>query len=71
MSIERDFYVERSDGIKLFRTHSSNGVKIRKIGTDEVYDDAVDVETSPWTYEETDEKIDTEEFVENQEPEVE
>lgn len=30
------------------------GFKIRKIGTDEVYDEAIDVDGTPYTYEETD-----------------
>ena len=34
-----------------------NGFKIIKIGTDEVYDEAVDVEGASFTYKETDVKI--------------
>jgi hypothetical protein len=33
------------------------GFKIRKVGTDEVYDEAIDVENAPFVYEETTEKI--------------
>ena len=29
-------------------------LKIRKVGTDEVYDEAIDVENAPFVYEETD-----------------
>lgn len=34
------------------------GFKIRKVGTDELYDEAIDVENSGFTYEETNEIID-------------
>jgi hypothetical protein len=34
------------------------GFKIRKVGTDELYDEAIDVENSGFTYEETNEAID-------------
>ena len=43
----------REDGVMLFRTYSTEGLKIRKVGTDEVYDEAIDVATAPYTYEET------------------
>ena len=32
----------------------STGFKIHKVGTDEYYDDAIDVEGAPFVYEETD-----------------
>lgn len=51
--IVREFYSTRSDGIYLFRTYSDRGVQIRKVGTDEIYDEAIDVESAPYTYEET------------------
>lgn len=43
----------RTDG--LIRTYSDLGKKIQKIGTDEIYDEAVDLATSGYTYVETDE----------------
>ena len=43
----------RADG--LIRTYSDLGKKIQKIGTDEIYDEAVDLATSGYTYIETDE----------------
>ena len=55
--IIREFYRTRKDKVNLFRTFSDRGMKIRKIGTDEVYDEAIDVESSRNFYEETDEKI--------------
>ena len=55
--IKREFYETRFDGVKLFKTYSDSGVKIRKVGTYEVYDDAIDIEGAPYIYEETDEPI--------------
>lgn len=52
--IVKVFYKKREDGVNLYRTYSDKGVQIRKVGTDEVYDEAVDVENAPFTYEETD-----------------
>lgn len=43
----------RTDG--LIRTYSDTGRRIRKVGTDEIYDEAIDLATSGYTYEETDE----------------
>ena len=45
---------ERTDGVNLFRTFSDKGLQIRKVGTDEIYDEAVDVEGTSFRYEETD-----------------
>ena len=52
--IVKEFYSKRKDGVNLFRTYSDNAVIIRKDGTDEVYDDAIDIEGAPYTYSETD-----------------
>lgn len=52
--IVKVFYKKREDGVDLFLTKSTEGLKIRKVGTDEVYDEAIDVEGAPFTYEETD-----------------
>lgn len=58
--IVREFYEQRFDGVNLYKTYSNEGMRIRKVGTDEVYDDAIDVEGAPYTYEETDEPIEKE-----------
>ena len=42
----------RSDG--LIRTYSDLGKKIQKIGTDEIYDTAIDMPNAGYTYAETD-----------------
>lgn len=62
----REFYREREDGVKLYRTYSNADYKIRQIETGIIYDEAIDVETSTYTYEETDEPI-----IENAEEEAE
>lgn len=56
--IIREFYMMRKDGVNLYKTYSDKGVYIKKQGTDEKYDIAIDVENSNYTYEETEEIID-------------
>ncbi len=51
--IHREFYKTRKDGVNLYRTYSDGGVMIKKIGTNEIYDEAIDVEGAPYVYEET------------------
>ena len=55
--IVKEFYETRSDGVNLYRTYSDQKLIIRKVGTDEVYDEAIDVEGAPYVYEETDQPI--------------
>lgn len=57
MAIVQEFHRMREDGVKLYRTYSDMFYKIKKIGTEEVYDDAVDIEDNNFQYEETEEKI--------------
>lgn len=56
--IKNDFYKTRNDGVNLYRTYSDSNLKIQKVGTEEIYDEAIDVEDSPYTYEETDTPVD-------------
>lgn len=58
--VKVEFFTEREDGVKLFRTSSDKNVKIKKVGTDEIYNEAIDVEDSGYTYEETDTPIGSE-----------
>lgn len=51
--IEKEFYMKRADGVNLYRSFSTDGLKILKVGTDEVYDEAIDVEGAPFSYDET------------------
>lgn len=62
--IKREFYKERNDGVKLYKTYSDENYKIQKVGTDEIYDEAIDIENTSFEYEETTEKIETEEISE-------
>ena len=55
--IVKEFYETREDGVKLYKTYSNEGYMIQKIGTDEVYSEAIDVETANYKYIETDFKI--------------
>ena len=59
----REFYGTRKDGINLYKHYSDQDLKIRKVGTDEIYDEAIDIESAPYTYEETDIPIEQEEIV--------
>lgn len=52
--IRKEFYKTRSDGVKLFRTYSDEGRIIKQVETDNEYSEAIDVEGSSYTYEETD-----------------
>ena len=54
---KREYYSTRKDGVKLYKTYSDNGFKIKKVGTNEVYDEAIDVESATFEYEETEEKV--------------
>ena len=60
MAIKRDFLKQREDGVKLFRYYSDRGVCLHKVGTAEIYEEAVDVETAPYIYEETEKIIEEE-----------
>ena len=55
--IVKEYYVIRKDKVKLYKTYSDNNKIIHKIGTDEEYDIAIDVENAPFEYEETDKDI--------------
>jgi hypothetical protein len=57
MAIKTEFYRTREDGVNLYRTYSDAGKMIRKVDTDEIYGEAIDVENRGFTYEETDEPI--------------
>ena len=58
--IKKEFYKTRKDGINLYRTYSDEGYRIKQIETSNVYDEAIDVEDAPYTYEETDMPIEKE-----------
>lgn len=60
MAIVIEFYRKREDNINLYRTYSNEGVLIKKVGTDEIYEEAIDIENSGFSYEETEELIEIE-----------
>lgn len=53
----REFHETRYDGVNLYRTYSDACYYIKQIPTGVVYAEAIDVESAPYTYEETDELI--------------
>lgn len=68
--IVREFLMTREDGVNLYLTYSDKGYPIKQIETGIVYEDAVDVEGAPYTYEEfvegienAEEEISAEEFM--------
>lgn len=57
MAIVKKFLETRDDGINLYITYSDENKFIRKIGTNEFYTEAIDVEGTPYEYTETNEVI--------------
>lgn len=55
--IVTEFYSTRKDGVNLYKTYSDKNMYIHKVGTDEKYEEAIDVEGSGYAYEETDKVI--------------
>ena len=64
MAIVKEFYKTRKDGVNLYKTYSDEGYIIHKLNTEEIYEEAIDVENAPFKYEETTEKIETEDLSE-------
>lgn len=58
--IKRELYKTRTDGVNLYKTYSDEGYRIKQIETSNVYDEAIDIEDAPYTYEETDMLIEEE-----------
>ena len=57
----REFFRKREDGVNLYRTYSDENFKILQNETGVLYDEAIDLEDSPYTYTETDIPIEEEE----------
>lgn len=55
--IVREEYKTRSDGVKLYRTYSDEGRMLIQNETGVTYAEAIDVETAPYTYTESDEEL--------------
>lgn len=58
--IVREFYTQRKDGVNLYRTYSDANKYIKKVGTNEEYSEAIDIEGAPYEYVETDKDIEDE-----------
>ena len=52
--IVTEYFNIREDGVKLYRTYSDKNYKILQVETGIQYDEAIDIENAPYTYEETD-----------------
>ena len=59
--IKKEFFRTREDGVKLYRNYSDEGFYIIQNETKIKYNEAIDVEDAPYTYSESNEKIETEE----------
>lgn len=55
--IVREYLKTRKDGIRLFRTYSDQHLYIIKEQTNELYEEAIDVENAPYTYIESNKPI--------------
>ena len=55
--IVKEFYMTRKDGVKLYRNYSDQNKMILQVETGIKYAEAIDVESAPYTYQETDEDI--------------
>ena len=64
--IQREFYKQRKDGVKLYRTYSDAGMMIRQNETGVEYAEAIDVEGAPYTYTETETPIETPEMTDEE-----
>lgn len=58
--IVKEFYITRTDGVKLYRTYSDTGHYIIQNETGIEYCEAIDVETAPYTYSEINKLIEVE-----------
>ena len=54
------FYKKRDDGVDLYQRKSSLNVKLLQVETGAMYDDPIDIDPCPYTYEETNIPIDVE-----------
>ena len=64
--IQREFYTQRKDDVKLYRTYSNIGMMIRQNETGVEYAEAIDVEGASYTYTETETKIETPEMTDEE-----
>jgi hypothetical protein len=55
--VVKEYFITRSDGVKLFRSYSNEGKQILQNETGVLYSEAIDVENAPYTYSESSEDI--------------
>ena len=55
--IIREYYMTRKDGVRLYRTYSNNKKMIIQMPTNIEYSEAIDVETAPYYYIESEKDI--------------
>ena len=55
--VVKEFYRQRKDGVKLYRTYSDNGMMILQNETGVEYAEAIDIEGAPYTYTENDSPV--------------
>ena len=63
--IQREFYTQRKDGVKVYRTYSDAGMMIQQNETGAECAEAMDVEGASYTYTETETRIPAEEAAED------
>ena len=56
----KQYFMTRKDGVKLYRNYSDQNKMILQVETGIKYAEAIDVESAPYTYQETDEDISSE-----------
>lgn len=56
----KEYFMTRKDGVKLYRNYSDQNKMILQVETGIKYSEAIDVENAPYTYQETDEDIPSE-----------
>ena len=59
--IKREFYAIRQDGVNLYKTYSDANKYIIQMPTNIEYSEAIDVETAPYYYIESDKEIEKDE----------
>ena len=64
--IRTDFFRTREDGVELYRTYSDKNVIIRCDQNGKEYEEAVNIESSGYTYTETDIPIPSEEITDTE-----
>ena len=55
--IKKEFYRTREDGVNLYKNYSDTHHYILQHPTEMIYEEAIDVEDAPYTYEETEDVI--------------